>query len=784
MRKMDRMLFRMIKNSRSQFLAVLVIIVAGISMYTSMSMVSANLRTTLDTYYEESNFPNLFIQVSGASAQVVERLHHIPGVSRVTGSLTMDVPVIADNSDKRKTLRLITINEDEEELSRSTLLAGRPLSRTRKEVWLINQYAEANGIKPGDEIRLQVSGVVHRIEVAGIVANPEYIYLMENSQTIMPNESNFGVCYLSEALGRSVTGEARNYNTIRIEYVPEADEEALIHEVEEQLKRYGIISIVKRKDQLSNAVIQEELLNLRRMSDSLPILFLFVAGLILMMILSRMVKKDRMKIGVLKAIGYSDKQILLHYTKYAVIAGILGGLLGSTMGMALAGAMTKLYLEFFNIPLLRMQFDVSYIFSAMFLTALFCIFSGIIGARGILRIAPSDSMREEPPKRGKRILLERFPLLWKQLSFSRKLVMKNIFRNKKRTAFVIAGVALTYGMMLFTATMPAVVDQLMNQHFIQFQKMDYSISFYKPVDERAVKDLNHVIDADYAEGMIEYPFELSRGNRKKLVNILGLEEDTRFYTFTDVSNKPVSIRANGILLSENLSKVLKVKVGDRLKVSSFLWEETELELPVAGVIKQSLGMNAYMDIEEMRNLFLEDGIITGIYVDSDDSNLPEKLMGAANVASIMSTEEMRGVYEEYLDLITLSIGFMLAFSGIIGFCIVYIATITSIGEREGEFSSIRVLGFTKMEIFRMVRRENDMITVAGILVGIPAGRLFCRYSSEIFSTDLYSMDMTPTFPAGVWAGVFTLAFVMLAQFATYRKIRGLDFLQALKNRAG
>ncbi len=784
MTKMNLMLLRMIKNSKGQFLAVLIIIIAGICVYTAMGMSSDNLRHTLESYYEENGFPHLFVDVLGVPTHTAEKLNHVDGVAAAGGSLIMDVPVLTEDTGTRKTLRLITITGDPQELSRSTLLEGGPLSNTRKEVWLSSQYAQANEIHPGDEIRVQVSGMDHTLTVAGIVANPEYIYLMENAQSIMPNESGFGVCYLPESTGRMIMGEGQDYNFIRVKYEPGVDEETVIKAVEDQLKPYGIKSTVKRKDQLSNAVMEAELESLESLSGSLPILFLFIAGLILMMILSRMVKNDRLKIGVLKAMGYGNRQILLHYMWYAVIVGVLGGLLGSTMGMALAGGMTRLFLEFFNLPLLRVQFDIPYILTAMLLTVPFCVVSGLIGARGILKIAPSDAMREEPPKKGKRILLEKIPFFWKRLSFTRKLILKNIFRNKKRTIFVISGVTLTYGMMMFTTAMPEVMDQMMNRHFSEFQKMEYNISFYRPVDKRAVSDLSHVVDVDYAEGKIEYPFEITRGNKKQSVNILGIEENTRFYEFSDTFGNPVPVQAGGIILSENLAKALKVKAGDNVRINSFLTDKTEIDIPVAGVVKQVLGMNAYMEIDEMRRLLLEEGVITGVFMNSRDSEIQEKLLKASNIASIMSVEDMRGVYEEYMDLIFVSIGFMLIFSGIIGFCIVYIATIISIGEREGEFSSLRVLGFTKNEIFKMVLKENNIITVAGILVGIPVGELFCRYSSEAFSTDLYTLDMTPTLESGLWAGVCTVAFIFLAQLATYRKIHRIDFLQALKNRAG
>jgi putative ABC transport system permease protein len=148
----------------------------------------------------------------------------------------------------------------------------------------------------------------------------------------------------------------------------------------------------------------------------------------------------------------------------------------------------------------------------------------------------------------------------------------------------------------------------------------------------------------------------------------------------------------------------------------------------------------------------------------------------------MSIADTRAVYEKYMTMVALSVGSMVVFSGILGFCIVYNATIVSLGEREMEFSSLRVLGFSKREIFSMIVRENNIITILAILLGVPVGNLFAEYSSTAFSTDIYTLDMSPTLNALIMAGVYMVIFVLLAQLATYRKIKGLDFLQALKNR--
>jgi len=780
--KIDTMLVRMIGRSKGQFVAVLTIIVIGIATYTALSMTSVNMNNTVETYYKENNFADLFLQTAAVPSQEAEQLKDIEGVKEAAGRVTMDVPMVTDNENERVNLRLITTTGENEELSRSTILKGNMISDSGNEALLIEQFAKARGIGVGDEIKIQVGGVQRTLEVTGIVANPEYIYLMENTQSIMPDEENFGICYVSEQFGQQAAGLPGSFNEILIRYEDNADEDALIDDVEDALDLYGIKQTVKQKDQLSNTVIQQELTQLDTMANSIPILFLFVAGLILMMMLSRLVKKDRIKIGVLKAMGYRNSQVLLHYVKYALITGISGGVVGSILGMALAGGMTRLYLSYFHIPLLRIEFYYSFLAYAVLLSGLFCALSGIIGARGVLKIAPADAMRSESPKSGKRILLEKIPFFWKRLSFSNKMISKNIFRSKKRTVFVMAGITLTYAMMLYTATMPDVMDKMMNEHFIEFQKMDYSISFLKPVPKNTARDMEHLIKVDYIEGKLEYPFELTNGNKKQAVSIIGLDRDTKFYSFHDANGQKTEIPKRGMLITENLAKALAVEKGDLVQIKSYITGREDVYIQVKGVIKQTLGINAYMDIDTMGETLLEKNVINGVYADSTDPDINEKLIRAANIATIMSIADTRAVYDKYMTMMNLSIGSMVVFSGILGFCIVYNATIVSLGEREMEFSSLRVLGFSKLEIFFMIVRENNIIMILGILLGIPVGKIFSDYSSSAFSTDIYTIDMTPTWNALVMAGVYTIGFVLLAQLATYRKIQKLDFLQALKNR--
>ncbi|MEA4987551.1 MAG: hypothetical protein VB095_05785, partial [Anaerovorax sp.] len=161
--KLDTMLFRMIKNSKGQFIAALVIIVVGISVYTSLSMTAVNMRNTVDSYYAENHFPNLFIEATIVPNQKIEKLKKIKGVQNVTGRISLDVPLVTENLNERVNLRMITMNGEEEELSQSTLITGRMISDFGKEALLIQQFADARDIKVNDVIKVQIKGVQYSL---------------------------------------------------------------------------------------------------------------------------------------------------------------------------------------------------------------------------------------------------------------------------------------------------------------------------------------------------------------------------------------------------------------------------------------------------------------------------------------------------------------------------------------------------------------------------------------------------------------------------------------------
>lgn len=780
MKKLDKRLFRLINNTKGQYIAVLAIVVTGLFVFTAVSNSALNLKDSLNDYYVETNFADIFVSAISLPQKLESSIIGESDISEAEARLVFDTSFITDDDEDKVNVRAVSVDKNENKINKLYIKSGKR-ALSEKDIIVIEQFAVARNINVGDQIKLQINGRQYKFNVSAIAASSEYTYIMENEQAMLPDPENFGIVYIEEDYLRKIYGSKGNFNEILIEINNEDKLDETSEFLEDHLDKYGVKRVIKKDDQLSNSMMKQEIEGLEMMSKSVPVIFLVFAGIMLSSMLSRIIKKDRTAIGILKALGYKNSEVIVHYLKYAASVGVIGGLIGSIVGTALSGAMTNYYLVFFNIPTLTIKVYYDRIIISIILSCLFCIVSGFWGVKGITKINPAESMKPESPGKGKRILIEKIKIIWNHIPFSWKMVLRSIFREKKKFAFVGAAVAITCGMMVMTIWMIDIMDVMFNKHYNEFMKMEYNINFIGFENENAKKEVAENINVEDIEGRIELPFELENGKKSKIVNVIGLEKNTVFYGFEDMKGSKVYIPDDGILISSNLATGLNVKTGDSILLKNFLPNKDDGYVTVKGIIKQSLGINGYMNLNYLNDKFLDKGIINGIYLNSDD-DVSSKLKDVKNINTIQSQNDMRSAFEEYTGLINVSMGFMVIFSGLLGFIIMYSMTLMSINERTLEFSSLRVMGFSKKEIFNMLVRENMIMSFIGIIVGIPLGLWLVNYMATSYTTDVYSMNEPVSAISVVIAMILTIVFLISAQFMTYAKIHKLDFMQALKNR--
>lgn len=777
MKKLDKRLFRMIKITKGQYIAVLAIIVTGIFVFTAVSNSAINLKDAINDYYIETNFADIYVKGSNITDKLEGSLPGSNNIKEADARIVFDTKLITDSKDDDVNIRVVSVDKYQNKINKLFIKSGKR-TLTENDAIIIEQFAAARKIKLGDEIKIKINGMQHKFRVSGIASSSEYVYMMESDQSLLPDPEGFGVIFLEENYLRKIYSSGGNFNEILIKVNNDENINKTANYLEDNLDS-SVTRIIKKSDQLSNSMLNQEISGLEMMSKSVPVVFLIFAGIMLASMLSRIVKKDRMSIGVLKALGFTDVEIVIHYLKYAASVGIIGGLIGSIIGTALSGVMTNYYLVFFNIPMLTVKVYYYRILISVLLSLLFCIISGFWGVRGIIKINPAESMKPEAPKKGKRIFIENIKLIWDHVPFSWKMVIRNIFREKKKFAFIGAAVSITCGMMIMTTWMIDIIDVMFNKHYTEFVKVQYNVVFDGFKNENVMNEITETLSIKDIEGRIELPFEIVNGRESKIVNVVCLKKDTVFYGFTDMKGNKVLIPPQGILVSSNLANDLNINVGDEILLDSFVSDDNYY-VTVKGIINQSLGINGYMNIDYLSELILDKGIINGVYINSDDDVL-NKLSDMKNV-TIQSQSDMKAAFEEFTTLTAVSMGVMVIFSGLLGFIIVYSMTLMSINERTLEFSSLRVMGFTKKEIFNMLARENMIMTLIGIIAGIPIGLWLVDYMSKSFTTDVYTMNEPISLNSMIVSIILTITFIILAQLMTYVKIHKLDFMQALKNR--
>jgi putative ABC transport system permease protein len=466
---------------------------------------------------------------------------------------------------------------------------------------------------------------------------------------------------------------------------------------------------------------------------------------------------------------------------YAVSIGIIGGGLGTLLGTIMSGFMTQVYLLYFYIPLLKVAFYPANIITSIVLSVVFCIGAGLVGSRDAMLVTPAEAIRDEPPQTGHRILLERVKPVWERISFTWKIVFRNIFREKKKSVFISLGAAFTIAMSLMTFWISDMMTVVFETHYGEFLSMDYNIDFISPIHEDSLKDLEKILDIDGIEGKMEMPYELQYGRNEKFVSVIGLHKDTSYYNFEDFYGNRIELPDEGMLISSNLAGILEVEPGDNILVKNFIPGMDDEYIEIVDIIDQALGINGYMNIDYMEDKLAGKNLVNGALVDTD-KNISEELGDLKNVGGVQSLQDMRDLFFEYLDLAVASISVMVVFSGILGFVIIYSMTVLSINERRLEFSSLRVLGFTKGEIFGIILKENAVMSVVGVIYGIPLGKVLIDAMRTIYVTDLYVFNAPITIKNVIYAIVFTTICLTLAQLITYRKITNLDFIEALKSR--
>lgn len=791
MSTLTKKLWRVIKHTRGQFLAVMAVITIGVLIYVSTNTAFYNLKAAKESFYQEYDFADYYFYVIRAPQGIIKQIELISGVTKATGRIQKDV-ILMLNDGQRGTARLISYPLPmDREVNRLHLLTGRyfeenPLG-AKIEVLIDPHHAEANDLHPNDIMTIIAGGRLVSLSMVGTAISPEFVYIIKNVATLIPNPKTFGIIMIPHAQAQKIFGMTGKINQVVLKLSPDADKEKIAQQVEEILEPYGNLISYPREDQLSHVVLQAELDGLQISAHYLPAIFLAAAAAIQFVMLSRIVKSQRLQIGIMKAIGYGGWQIMRHYASYAMTVALLGALTGTLLGLWLSGIFVQFYAEFFLFPEIIGEVNLRVMLYSFALCIIVGAFAGLIASRSAVSINPAEAMNPEPPKEGRRIVIEHWPWLWQRLSSTWKMSLRNALRNRIRFSVTFLGIVFAVGLLITTFFWFDTMDYMIKTHFYQEQRHDYLIRFVNPLKEPVLLSISRIDGVLMVEPFFELPVRMYFKDNKEETLLLGMHPDVVMRKISDTAGRPLPLPEVGFIINQRTADKLKAEAGDVVTIKTLLGigPARTAEVKVVDISQQFIGSESFITLQLLNRMLRSQHLVSGamLWVDPGKAEaVEEKLEEFINISSIASLQDGLDSFYQILDTLIYFIAVMVIFAAVLGFAIVYNASLISFEERKRELSLLRLNGYTNSEVSGLLLKENLMQSVLGVALGLPFGYLMAMGYVRALETELLAFPMVIYPTTYFLSALVGILFIAAAHLLARRRVKHLKLTETLKHK--
>ncbi|NQT73338.1 MAG: FtsX-like permease family protein [Chloroflexi bacterium] len=782
MNKLERKLIRDLWSSKGLFIAVTIIIFLAVAFFGAMFMAYQNLNDSYDYSYEKLRFADFTVKVSQDALEAIDELEKIEGVETVTGRMNAEdiALTLPDTQTKKVSARVISLPSSDTaraDVVNDVLVEEGNYFLNNEGLSLLveKNFADHHELKPGQMVHLTLEEEDIGFGIAGIVASPEYIFPAESRQNFMPSSEVWGVVFVPEDI---ITLLKRPVNEFCFLIKDGADYDSIITEVETILDQYQVMDIVPREDQPSYTGLEMDLEQFATLAELFPLLFIIVGAMATYILLTRIVYNQRPQIGLMRATGYSRRQVMVHYLGFALFIGLVGSIAGIIVGHFLSEGITHFYASMINLPYTTMEIQWISIGGGIILGLLPCIISGIIPAFTASRILPAEAMRTPTPSAGRKLLIEKmFPFLTR-LSSVWKIPLRNIFRNRRRSIYTAIGVTFGVSLILVSAIMIDSMVDLIDFQFNKIQRYDARVQFSEEQPASLVDEFAGWDGVEKAEPLLEIPVRLENGEKSYSTLLVALPSDTELRGIYSPSRERIAVSNEGIMLTEALSDTLDVDKGDTLT----LWGSEQLE--VVGFVKDPMGSFGYVSLELAQSMAGMD-VISGMLleVNPEYEDIIRDKAYKAGAASVELSSETKESVDKMMESGMVMLYIMLLFGATLALAIVFTTVTVNILERRREIATMRTLGESKGRIVAMITIENLLLGMVALIPGIVLGYVLAWYFFSLFQGDMFSMDLV-VFPRTYVMTIGIVVLIMLiSQVPGIRSINRLNLAQVTKEQA-
>lgn len=786
MRALRRKLLRDLWHLRGQVTAIGLVVACGVATVVTTRSAYDSLVVSRDAYYGQYRFADVFASLKRAPEWLAAEIERIPGVAavrtRLVFDVTLDVPGLAEPA----TGRLVSIPERRQPILNDLhLRSGRWIEAGRRDEVLVSEaFAEANGLREGDSIGAVLNGRWQSLRIVGVALTPEYVYEIRGTD-LFPDNRRFGLLWMGrDAMGPAFEMEGA-MNDVVLALAPGASEALVIERVDRLLDRWGGLGAFGRSDQISNRFLSDEIAQNRISGTVVPAIFLGVAAFLLNVVLRRLVSTQRDQIAVLKAFGYSNASVALHYLELAFVAVAGGALLGSLLGVWWGRAIHDLYRDFYRFAVWSFEAGPGIFALGAGVAALAALVGALGAVRAAVALPPAEAMRPEAPARFRSGALERLGLRHLMTPAAR-MVVRNLSRRPGRAALSTFGMALAVGLLVVGRFFMDSVQELADVQFRVVQRDDATVAFHEPLSSRARFELPQLPGVIRAEPWRAVSVRLRHEHRSKRTVLMGIPGDGELRRLVDEELGRVPLPPDGVILTRRLGEILGARAGERVGVEILEGAREKREVRVAGFVDELIGLSAYMDEHALARLLREGGSVSGAWLRVDaqlEPRLHAELKRTPAVASVM----LKGVLlQSFEDTIARSLGVfntvLVLFACIIAFAVVYNAARIALSERARELSSLRVLGFTQAEVMRMLLGEQALLTLFAIPLGLAIGYMVSAWIVGAYQWELFRLPFAVTARTCAFAILVILGASLGSGLVVGRRLARLDLVAVLKTR--
>jgi putative ABC transport system permease protein len=783
---LDRKLFRDLWHMRGQVFTVALIVAAGIATYVTMRGAYESVERSQQQHYSRYHFADVFAQLKRAPNSLATEIGAIPGVSVVQTRVVVEVNLDVPGLDEPAVGRFISIPTIKQTMLNDLFLRkGRYIEPGRQDEVLVSEaFSSANHLDVGTSIAAVINGRWERLRIVGIALSPEYVYEIRGAE-VFPDNKRFGVLWMSrQALGPLFNMEG-GFNDVALTLAPGASEASVLERLDKLLEPYGGLGAYGRDDQVSHRFLTDEIAQDRITGIFVPSIFLGIAAFLIHVVLSRLVSTQRNPVGLLKAFGYSDFAVGIHYLKFALIAVLLGTAIGSPLGIWLGRGLARMYQNFFRFPELSFTAGPKLIVWGIAISGIAACLGALSSLRAVVALPPAEAMRPESPPQFKQGIAEALGFA-KIVSISTRMILRNLERRPWKAILTVVGMSFAIAILIIGFYFFDAIDYLVQVQFRTAQRDDVTISLGEPEGGQARYDVNHLTGVLHTEPFRVVPARLRFGHRSKRIGLLGLDPDGDLRRVVGQSLDITRTPLEGVLLTTKLAEVLSVRPGDTITVEILEGRRPVRQVSVSATVDEMIGLSAYMDVATLNRLMQEGPSISGAYLSVDSEKLPalySQLKRTPAVAGVAVREAMlESFYRTIAESLRISTTALNLFACVIAVGMVYNGARVALSERGHELASLRVLGFNQREISFMLLGEQSLLALASIPLGFLIGYLFCGVLTTAMQTELYRMPLVIN--AKTYAT--SVLIVGLASVATglllYRRLSRMDLVAVLKTR--